>query len=504
MSRGRERFCEATRSFYGGGMGAGEYKGISGGFGSYSQRGGAAGMVRLRLAGGDIDRGKLEFILGCIGRHGIRRVHITTCQSLQLHDLDAEAVCDIVTRAPAHGIDTLGGGGDNPRNVMASPLSGVSPGGCFDVLPFARAAERHLLSLAGSLDLPRKLKVAFSDSPANDVHATFRDLGFLARPDGRFDVHSAGGLGRDPRPGLRMTVADPAEVLLHVQAMTDVFEAHGNRDDRSRARTRFMPESMGEDAYRAAYAAALERARDAGVPLLDIPVAARVPEAVRTVAPRITAQLQEGLHCVSYHPVGGDIAPGLLRGLHGLTAGLPDARLRLAGDQTLHVINCDLPAAEGIASLTGDGAGDAFTSSVSCVGASVCQIGLRDARALLDGIVGMARRRGFPAGTLPQVRISGCASSCAAHQIAAIGLMGTTAHDASGNRIAAYTLTAGGSRLAGHERFGEAIGDIPENDVPAFLEAVGEAVAAAGGDFGSWYADDPSRLAAVAAGFTVG
>lgn len=43
--------------------------------------------------------------------------------------------------------------------------------------------------------MPRKLKVCFSNSPKNIPHATYRDLGFVATKEGKFDVYSAGGLG---------------------------------------------------------------------------------------------------------------------------------------------------------------------------------------------------------------------------------------------------------------------------------------------------------------------
>ncbi len=42
-------FDEATRDFYTGNMSKQEYKGISGGFGSYSEKGGQKGMIRLRI-----------------------------------------------------------------------------------------------------------------------------------------------------------------------------------------------------------------------------------------------------------------------------------------------------------------------------------------------------------------------------------------------------------------------------------------------------------------------
>ena len=70
------------------------------------------------------------------------------------------------------GINTLGGGGDFPRNVMCSPLSGVEQGEYFDVLPYAEAAEEYLMTLIHAQKMPRKLKVAFSNSPKNSTHAT--------------------------------------------------------------------------------------------------------------------------------------------------------------------------------------------------------------------------------------------------------------------------------------------------------------------------------------------
>lgn len=47
-----KEFDEATEKFYKGEMDAKTYKGISGGFGSYAQRGGNASMLRLRMSGG--------------------------------------------------------------------------------------------------------------------------------------------------------------------------------------------------------------------------------------------------------------------------------------------------------------------------------------------------------------------------------------------------------------------------------------------------------------------
>ena len=168
-----------------------EYKGFSGGFGSYAQRGGEYSMLRLRLAGGEISQEDLEFIVNSADKYQIDMVHLTTCQTVQFHNLTKETVCELIEEAWKHGIITRGGGGDFPRNVMCSPLSGVEKGEYFDVLPYAKEAGDYLLGFIGKVKLPRKLKVCFSNSKKNEPHATFRDLGFVAKENQKFDVYAA-------------------------------------------------------------------------------------------------------------------------------------------------------------------------------------------------------------------------------------------------------------------------------------------------------------------------
>ena len=81
---------------------------------------------------------------------------------------------------------------------MASPLTGTAVDETFDVFPYAKAAGEYLLTKMPGLHMPRKLKVGFSNTPANEVHATFRDLGFVAKENGTFSVYCAGGLGPSP------------------------------------------------------------------------------------------------------------------------------------------------------------------------------------------------------------------------------------------------------------------------------------------------------------------
>ena len=259
-----QEFRNMTEKFYAKEVSVKDYKGFSGGFGSYAQRGGTSSMLRLRMPGGRLTKEKLKFVADAIEKYNVKKAHFTTCQTIQLHDLDAAAVCGIMEEAFEVGIITRGGGGDFPRNVMVSPLSGVETGEYFDVLPYAERVSDFLLGIIKTVKMPRKLKVGFSNSPANETHATFRDLGFVASEDGTFDVYSAGGLGNNPRMGVKVAEnVEPCDVLYYVQAMVETFCAYGNYENRGKARTRYMVEKLGgEDAYRAAYLEKLEQVKE--------------------------------------------------------------------------------------------------------------------------------------------------------------------------------------------------------------------------------------------------
>ena len=56
-------FKEKTDRFYAGELSKADYKGFSGGYGSYAQKDGKASMIRLRMAGGHLTKDKLKFII---------------------------------------------------------------------------------------------------------------------------------------------------------------------------------------------------------------------------------------------------------------------------------------------------------------------------------------------------------------------------------------------------------------------------------------------------------
>ena len=105
---------------------------------------------------------------------------------------------------------------------------------------------------------------------------------------------------------------------------------------------------------------------------------------------------------------------------------MEDVEIRLAPDETryLRVIHLTGEEAQKVLAATEDGAQSLLETSVACIGASICQVGLRDSQQLLAEIVKQVRAAGIPDGALPQIHISGCTSSCGTHQIGEIGFHG--------------------------------------------------------------------------------
>lgn len=513
-------FREMTEKFYAKEVSIKDYKGFSGGFGSYAQRGGEASMLRPRMPGGRITKEKLKFLVDAIAAYDVRRVHLTTCQTVQFHDLGMKAVCDIMERAMEVGIITRGGGGDFPRNVMVSPLSGVEQGEYFDVLPYAERAGDYLMGMIKTVKLPRKLKVGFSNSPANVTHATFRDLGFIAKENGLFDVYSAGGLGNNYKMGVKVAEnVKPEEVLYYVEAMVRTFTTYGNYESRAKSRTRYMQETLGVEGYKKAYQEKLlevkaefkdsllikessvsaEQESNTEESVVNIKEqesqlknVAAYPQ-TESASERVITQKQAGLYAVAYHPVGGMVPAQKFEEIYEGIKNAAKAEVRVAPDETLYIINLNAQQAEKIHKITADGAKNLFETSVSCIGSTVCQIGLRDSQGLLASIVEAVEPYHFADGVLPRIHISGCPSSCGTHQIGKLGFRGAS-KSVNGKAEPAFAFYVNGQDTQGEERFGEEWGVMLATDIPKFFVELGTVISDEKVSYEQWYKKNMDTL----------
>lgn len=499
-----EEFKEKTMKFHRKEITVPEYKGFSGGFGSYAQRGGERHMLRLRMAGGRLTKERLAFVIDTCQKYQIDTIKITTCQSLQLHNLKAEDLCEIISEAWKAGMISRGGGGDFPRNVMASPLSGTECGENFDVIPYAEAAGEYMMGFIKSVKFPRKLKVGFSNSPANEPHATFRDLGFVSNPDQTFDVYAAGGLGNKPSLGVCVAKSiAPEKILYYIKAMVNTFVTYGNYENRGRARTRFMKDTLGEEGFIKAYQEKLSEVLASEELDIDItaPVLTKKGCGIAPEDKRIIPQKQEGLYSVFYQPIGGLLTPKKAAELYELIKDMEDVEIRLTPEEGLYVINCNAKEAEEILQATSDGANTLFETSVACIGSSICQVGIGNSQALLASCVEAVRKENFADGVLPKIHISGCPSSCSAHQIGDIGFRGAVKQTPDGPKPA-FAIFVGGCALQGKEVIADTGKAITVEEIPLFLVELGKTIAAEDMTYETWSSKYPEKLEALIAKYT--
>ena len=497
-----EIFAEKIKAFEAGEIDRKTYKSISGGYGSYAQRNGGH-MLRFPMPGGRLTKERLRFLAESVEMYGTTRIKLTTCQTVQFHNLSADATVELMKNALNAGIVTRGAGGDFPRNAMASPLSGVEQGEYFDVLPFAEKTAAYLQNLMPTIHLPRKLKVGFSNSPKNSTHATFRDLGFAAREDGKFDVYCAGGLGPAPKLGVKVVKGlEPENILACVDAMIQVFTEFGNYENRAWSRSRFMQDQLGVERLREEFAKTLEKTKEVSEKL-TVKVWSVEKESSGTFkSERVIPQKQKGLYTVGYHPVGGVFPVDKTRQIYQTIKDMPEVECRISPDGTLYIINLAVLEVPAVLEATMDSAMTPFERSVCCIGASICQHGMRDSQALLAEMIEAVRDAKLPADALPRVHISGCPSSCGTQQVGMLGFQGGVKR-VNGKIEPAFALFWGGRERQGEERMGEPIGFIVQERIPEFMVEMGRMVADSGMNFEEWIEKKEREFMALADQYVV-
>ncbi|MBS5581051.1 MAG: nitrite/sulfite reductase [Megasphaera sp.] len=486
-------FEEACHSFFKGELPPAKYKGISGRFGSYAEKGGKSAMLRLRFPGGTISRDHMRFLHDVIEKYHITMAHFTTGEALQLHHLDGDTTLSLYKDCFANGIYCYGGGGDNPRNVTASPLRGIDSREYFDITPYAEAASAYALKLIPQLHLPRKYKIGFSSGIDNEGHATFKDLGFVAKPNHTVDVYAGGGFGTNgSRFGILIdSDVDPKDILYYVLAMANIYMKYGDYDHRGTARSRFILTKMGDDTFRQTLRAAVEEARkDNNLQIQPQPVVIdKTAEPDDTVLSdnRIGKQKQTGLYYVEYHPFGGTPDMTLFQTLLQTVAAIDNAEIRLNSDETAYIVNLTADEARKIATLTdSDTAKTPFEHSISCVGAMVCQNGLRDSHGIFVRTIKALRQSGLDTTVLPRCRFSGCPSTCTTQELAPIGLRGAVKR-VDGVMKPAYIIYAGGSYAFGKEHMSKQLALITEDSIPTFFIELTKLLVSQGKPFDAWY-----------------
>ena len=158
-------------------------------------------------------------------------------------------------RLAAAGITTREACGNSVRNVTACPLAGVCRTEAFDVTPYAKAIAYFLLGHPDTQDFGRKFKIAFSGCEQEACGlVNMHDMGALALvQNGKrgFKLYVGGGLGPVPYQAKVFAEFVPEEELLPIgQAIARVFARLGEKQNRARARIKFLIAKLGVDEFK--------------------------------------------------------------------------------------------------------------------------------------------------------------------------------------------------------------------------------------------------------------
>lgn len=459
-------------------------------YGIYSMRGRPGRYVlRIRVPAGLLTADQMDTVADVLQQYGgLGVAHLTTRQGIEVGDVPGDEVEAIVRHLEAVGLTTRRTGGNVVRGVVCCPLAGVAPDEAFDVTPYALAVDCHFRDAPIAQRLPRKVKIAFDGCPRDHARTAVADIGLRAAlQDGArgFRIVVGGGLGALPMPAQPLEEFTPVELLVPtVEAILRVFDAHGNRQNRARARLKWLLKDWGIQRLREAVRT--ERARiQAAVELPGIeenpPATASVPVAspanasafAEWRAANVRAQRQTGFVAVVVHCPGGQLRPSQLRTLAAAARKFSGGiRTTIEQNVVLRWVRVEA-LAELYAFLEPDGLATCCAEQIMditrCVGAEQCLSAITNpgpaARAIGQVLTnGLSRD---PALRPIRIRISGCPNSCSHHHAADIGLFGVS-KKFRGRPVPHYALLLGGA-VSG-ERFGQRVVDVPARRVAEAVE----------------------------------
>ncbi|MGL4336059.1 MAG: nitrite/sulfite reductase, partial [Turicibacter sp.] len=448
---------------------------------------------RLRILSGMLSKDELNQVYELSHKHQVKLIHLTTRQAIQFHHLTLDDVCNIMKEALSYDIYTRGAGGNFPRNVAMSPLTGVEVGEAFDVSPYATLCNQYFIKRITSYHLPRKFKVSFSNSEEDTAHATVQDLGFMAvEKEGQpyFKVYGGGGLGKNPRKGLVLEeYAHPEDTLYYVQAMLDLFTSEGNYENHNKARIRYMVDKLGEDGFIAAYKKCYDVLKHQGNLNLDLPVSAKINKQSADLLdqPDLIKQKQDGLYSVYLHPVGGELLTENLKEIVDFIAPIDAVEMRLGMTEGMYFLNLTATEAKGLLKLIAPiNTTKKLEQSVACIGVPVCQMGILHSQETLKKIISYFKEKQYDHDLMPSIYISGCSNSCGVHQIGQIGLTGKLKKVEGASR-ACFELFMDGNVHDDEVRLGKSFGDIKEEDIPVLLFEISEQLKKTNSSFEQYY-----------------
>jgi sulfite reductase beta subunit-like hemoprotein len=498
--------------------------------GVYGQRqGGHNQMLRVKVPHGRVTAEQLETFAYIAETYSRGWGHLTTRQNVQFHFVQLEQVPAAMRDLASVGLTTREACGDTVRNVQGCHLAGACPFELLDISPWAEAAYQHFIRNPIAQRMPRKFKINFSGCDTDCGQAMFNDVGVVATArrtesgelEPGFRVFVAGGLGANPHPALALEEFTSREDLLAtIEAILRVFDHYGNRDNKLRARMKWLVDTMGWEELQArilkerryliassswpgGIPAIVEKLGDApaGVAagVTPTPMGHGTPVAIRQRDPygrwedaNVVRGAAKGTVSAYAWARLGDVTSDQWRALAAIQREL-GLEVRVTNRQNVvfrGLTEEQLPKLFERLSVIGMAEPGAELSRdvVSCPGADTCNLAVTQSRGLADAIGRRLEEEGLAEVGGVRTNISGCTNSCGQHHTADLGFFGAERR-AHGRAAPGYQLLLGGYVGETQVHFGDKALRLPAKAAPEAAVRVIRRFAGereAGESFRSW------------------
>ncbi len=421
-------------------------------------------MIRTRIPGGRVTPEGYLAHDAIAQQWGNGSLRVTTRQDFQLHGVLKGDLRRSIKAINDALMTTLGGCGDQERNIMCCPapvgdpfrdavarfLDDLVPAltprtGAYheiwiDGQVVKEAPEGEHEDLYGERYLPRKFKTAIALEGDNCVDAYANDLALVVLRDGDqvagVNVLVGGGLGRTAnKPDTFPTVARPLgfvppdRAIAAARAVVAVQRDHGNRSDRRHARLKYLIHERGLDWFRS------EVEREAGFALEPARPARWEP-----VDDHLGWHAgQDGSWYYGLYIENGRIADaGETRLASGLRAIVDELRptVYLTAQQNVILAGLDAAGRERLASLfdeygiaRSESYSNTLRHAMACPALPTCGLAVAESERVLPDVIrrieSVVTELGLQ-GERISYRMTGCPNGCARPYLGDVGFVGTT------------------------------------------------------------------------------
>jgi sulfite reductase (ferredoxin) len=421
-------------------------------------------MIRTRIPGGIVSPEGYLAHDAIASQWGNGTLRITTRQDFQLHGVLKGNLRRAIQAINASLMTTLGGCGDQERNIMTCPAPIRDPFRA-EVLAILRelvagltpqtrayheiwidgelvaSAEPEIEPLYGETYLPRKFKTSIALEGDNCVDVYAQDLAIVAMrgADGGLDgftVMVGGGLGRThnkpetfPAVAVPMAFVEPDQLVKTSQAVVSVQRDYGDRNNRRHARLKYLIADRGVDWFFDQVQARLDfRLQHARLPTWQ-----QVDDHLGWHAQ------QDGRLFVGLYVENGRIldADGM-RLRTGLRTAVEQFRPQIILTPQQNLILADLnpldrPRLDALLREFGISAVDRISNTVrhamACPALPTCGLAVAEAERVLPALIrrieSLVERLGLDDEHI-SYRMSGCPNGCSRPYLGDVGFVGTT------------------------------------------------------------------------------